>query len=394
MTVTATAPIPETVVLEAILEHIDIPHSYYVKAVGRHKSLGEWLCRPSSTLAHLDPHVSAQGSFRYGTVIRPLVISAEYDLDNVTTLHMPKTALTQRQIKELYGAEVRAYAQVNGMLAPVEEKNRCWRLVYADDANFHLDTLPCLPEDPGIISALAARGVPEDLARRVVAITDRRHPQYDQITSALLSSNPRGFAKWFESRARQVAEQRIRKLVEARIYATVDEVPPYEWKTPLQGSIQILKRHRDIMFREKPEDAPISMIITNLAAHAYGGQADLGSALSHIVQTMTSYIRPVKPRVPNPTDPREDYADRWTKCPALEEHFWLWHTQLKHDMARLAAAYNEGRVGSAVRAIFDIELTQDQLRGIEPQRRYAPAVVRATPVVITPSAPRPWSDVV
>ena len=37
------------------------------------------------------------------------------------------------------------------------------------------------------------------------------------------------------------------RLVESRAYAKVDDVPPYEWKTPLQRSIQIMKRHRDVM---------------------------------------------------------------------------------------------------------------------------------------------------
>ena len=62
-----------TMLLEVILDHLDIPKSYYEKAVARHKSLGEWLCRPESTVAAFNPHVSPQGSFRYGTVNRPLV---------------------------------------------------------------------------------------------------------------------------------------------------------------------------------------------------------------------------------------------------------------------------------------------------------------------------------
>src|SRR5687768_7532803 len=67
----ATATI--TKLLETIVEHLDIPRSYYEKAVARHKSLGDWLCRPESKLAVFQPHVSAQGSFRYGTVVRPLL---------------------------------------------------------------------------------------------------------------------------------------------------------------------------------------------------------------------------------------------------------------------------------------------------------------------------------
>ena len=64
-------------------------------------------------------------------------------------------------------------------------------------------------------------------------------------------SNPRGFAHWFEMRARLAAMPRLRQLVERRLYASVEEVPPYEWRTPLQASIQILKRHRCVSLREK-----------------------------------------------------------------------------------------------------------------------------------------------
>ena len=65
-------------------------------------------------------------------MVRPLIEDAEYDLDNVTTLDMSKKAITQKKLKELYGLEIRDYAKAYGMLAPLEEKNRCWRLRYAD----------------------------------------------------------------------------------------------------------------------------------------------------------------------------------------------------------------------------------------------------------------------
>ncbi|MCW5966023.1 MAG: hypothetical protein KIT83_18440 [Bryobacterales bacterium] len=378
-------------VLDAVLDHIDIPRSYYEKAIARHKSLGAWLCRPESKHAALNPHVSAQGSFRFGTVIRPLDESAEYDLDNVTKLQLEKTALTQKTIKELYGYEVKAYARANGIIEPVEEMHRCWRLHYADEINFHLDTLPSLPEDPARIAWLQAQGVPADLAKRAIAITDRRHPQYEQITADLQSSNPSGFARWFESRVRPVAEQRIRKLVEARVYARVDDVPPYDWKTPLQRSIQLLKRHRDIMFRDNLKQAPISMIITNLAAHAYDGQTDIAEALLHIVDTMPSYVLPTRPRVPNPTDPAEDYADKWTKDPTLEDSFWLWHNQLTADITQLATAYAHRRLHPTVKTIFDVQLTNDELRTLEPPPEARITVV-AAPAITLFAAPKPWSN--
>jgi hypothetical protein len=379
--------------LDLIVDSLDIPRSYYEKASARHKSLGEWMCRRESTVAAFSPHVSLQGSFRYGTVNRPLLPTDRYDLDNLTTLKIAKTAITQKQLKELYGSEVKAYAAAHNMIEPVEEKDRCWRLNYTDEVDFHLDTLPCLPEEEAVIQAIMARGVLAILAAQAVAITDRRHPQYDQITRLLLSSNPGGFAAWFEEKARPAAVSTMQRLVEARLYASVDAVPPYEWKTPLQRSIQILKRHRDVMFRRDPSEGPISMIITNLATHAYAGEGDLWSAVANIVDRMGEYVRPRAPRVPNPADPAEDYADKWAKQPSLEANFWRWHTQVKADLGRLSRAIEQGAVADQVRSLFDIQLGRDALVAFEASAAVAPAIItRPAPTVSIPSAPRPWHD--
>ena len=48
----------------------------------------------------------------------------------------------------------------------------------------------------------------------------------------------------------------------------------------------LLKRHRDTMFRHKLDVAPISMIITNLAAHAYGGETDLAEEFAEKEHTL------------------------------------------------------------------------------------------------------------
>jgi hypothetical protein len=378
-----------TKLLNVIVDSLDIPRSHYIRAVERHKSLGEWLCRPESKLAIFSPSVHSQGSFRYGTVVRPLLANAEYDLDNVTTLEISKTAFSQKELKHLYGAEIKAYAEAHGIITLIEEKNRCWRVHYSDEVSFHLDALPCVIEEHDVIRAIIARGVPPELAQLAVAITDKRHPEYEHITHALLSSNPRGFARWFEQRARPSALSHIRSLVDQRLYASVEEVPPYEWKTPLQRSIQLLKRHRDVMFRDNPGVAPISMIITNLAAHAYAGETDLWIALTTIAREMPSFLNPVRPRVPNPADPAEDYADKWAKNPTLEKNFWLWHTQLRADLDRLRSILAGDRLSTDVRRIFAIELTQDELKQFE-RSALLPRVVRSAAVLSIPTAPKPW----
>jgi hypothetical protein len=376
-------------VLDSVVDSLDIPESYYQRASDRHHSIADWLCRPESKLAKYSPHVTPQGSFRYGTVVRPLHRDAEYDLDNVVTLQMQKTDKTQSELKLLFGEELKDYARAHSMLTPLEEKPRCWRLHYADEVSFHLDSLPCVAEQPAIVQAIMAQGVPFELARRAVAITDQRHPNYLVLSNDWLISNPRGFARWFEERTRAFAQSRIRALVEMKQFASVEDVPPYEWKTPLQRSIQLLKRHRDVMFRETPELAPISMIITNLATHAYAGEADIYEAVTGIVARMRNFISPVYPRVPNPTAPSEDYADKWSKNPLLENNFLLWHTQVQQDLARLHAFTRDG-IERDIRDRFDVQLTRDQLSHISNPLPARAAAAAVAPSVFVPSAPKPW----
>jgi hypothetical protein len=374
-------------VLDSVVDSLDIPESYYQRASDRHHSIADWLCRPASKLAKYSPHVTPQGSFRYGTVVRPIHHEAEYDLDNVVTLQMQKTDKTQSELKLLFGEELKAYASAHGMSSPLEEKPRCWRLHYADEVSFHLDSLPCVAEEPAVVQAIISQGVPFELAKRAVAITDQRHPNYQLLSRDWLISNPRGFARWFEERTRVFAQPRLRALVEMRKFASVEDVPPYEWKTPLQRSIQLLKRHRDVMFRETPELAPISMIITNLATHAYSGEDDIYEAVTGIVARMRNFISPVYPRVPNPTAPSEDYADKWSKNPLLEQNFLLWHSQVQQDLARFHTLTRDG-MDREIRGRFDVQLTRDQLSHIS--NPLSPISAAVAPTVFVPSAPKPW----
>ena len=48
-------------------------------------------------------------------------------------------------------------------------------------------------------------------------------------------------------------------------------------------SIQLMKRHRDVMFRKNCDLGPISVILTNLGANAYEGKTDSGVAVVAVV---------------------------------------------------------------------------------------------------------------
>lgn len=378
--------------LDFVLALLDVPRSHYEKAIERYQSLGEWLHRKESRVTQLSPEVYPQGSFRYGTVIRPLFETEAYDLDLVCQIVLDKSSVTQKYVKHLVGDEIKAYATAYSFNEPAEELYRCWRLNYADGVSFHMDILPCVPEDASFIQELVRLGVPPELAAMAVAITDKRHANYGVVHRDWPSSNPRGFANWFENKLRPYARHRMANLVENRAYASIDDVPPYEWKTILQRCIQILKRHRDVMFKSTPEWKPLSMIITTLATHSYNGEPELYDALTNIVEGMLDHIRPTPPRIPNPLNPKEDFADRWARDEKYEYNFRAWHKQVKADLANLAHVI--GKVSDSerwVRQKFSLDLTGDMQRKLGAMSAApAPHIITAAPAVRIASPQKPW----
>jgi hypothetical protein len=145
------------------------------------------------------------------------------------------------------------------------------------------------------------------------------------------------------------------------------------------------------MFKDDRDLAPISMIITTLAAHAYNGEQDLYSAVTNILDRMPQYVRSQKPRVPNPVNPAEDFADRWAQDQKYERNFWLWHAQAKADLEILFETVGSSSLPSELRTRFKLDLTVQQTRDLEvTTTTTTPKIISATPALSIPSAPKPW----
>ncbi|MGT2434054.1 nucleotidyltransferase domain-containing protein (plasmid) [Cupriavidus basilensis] len=302
--------------LERLAAELDVPPSRYDEAKNRYESVSTWLDRDASTLKQYNPLVYVQGSFRLGTPIRPANQDEHYDIDLVCELTVGKNQVSQEKLKDLLGDEMRAYAKAHGMEEPSEGR-RCWVLDYAKDAQFHLDALPAVPDAAGMRHQLAARAMTSPWAETAIAITDIHHPAYRRVDSNWPHSNPRGYTEWFRSRMR-LAFQAKRSAMALTVQASVESIPSYRVKTPLQQVVQILKRHRDLMFIDDPDNKPISVIITTLAAHAYGNEATVADAMSAILSGMAKHVRfsaDGRVIIANPTDPMENFADKWVEYP-------------------------------------------------------------------------------
>jgi hypothetical protein len=320
-----------------LAEVLDIPSERYESAERSYKSVGEWFERPASQFANIRTRVYTQGSFRLGTVIRPATGEEHYDLDIVCEFSLDKAKITQKSLQAAVGQELGLYSRARQM-EDLSPWNRCWTLNYADSAQFHMDVLPALPDEQSQRRIREQMKVSAEFVGTSVAITDRNDPYFASLTEEWPVSNPNGYATWFYERMKSAFAMRRRAIMLAEKKASISEIPEFRVKTPLQSVVQILKRHRDLRFEEEPEFRPTSIIITTLAAHAYQQEASSFGALQSILSRMSSFIEQRNGRywIPNPTDPRENFADGWNAEPKKKDAFFDWLETVQADFKNAA----------------------------------------------------------
>ncbi len=314
-------------ILSILNEELDISDAKYQEAEDRYTAVGKWLERPDSLVRDYSPQIYVQGSFLLGTAIKPVGEDGEYDIDSVCTLELTTAECSQEELKQLIGSEMKEYARAQGMKKPVEEGRRCWTLNYADESHFHLDVLPAIPNAGAFRHLLETGRASSDWTDDAIGITDNTLPDYTARNADWPVSNPKGYADWFRTQMQDALSSIYRQeVVLLEEYTSVDDVPSFRFRTPLQRAAQMLKYHRDTMYGDD-EDKPVSVIITTLAAHAYNNEDNVVDALQSIVHGMLDFIkvRNGVRWVANPVNPLENFADKWVEHPEREKKFYEWH---------------------------------------------------------------------
>lgn len=306
-------------------QELEMPASRYQEAEKRYKSVSDWL-HECSVLKKFNPTMFAQGSFALGTTVRPLH-GDEYDLDFIGHLqYAHPSTYTQQQIYDLFLQRLKAHETYENM---VEMMKRCVRVRYANE--FHLDITPAVSNPACKLGGLF--------------VPDRK-------LNIWKDSNPKGYAKWFTDIA--LLKPRFSELTksfsEGRHVAlgSTEAVPAQNAaRGVLRRAVQVMKRHRDTYQEKHPKlaaYAPISIIITTLAAHAYElavglGEYDSEFDLMHaVINLMPQYIEGPDSRgiytVKNPTNAGENFADKW-QDPKYHLVFTEWHRAVQHDLMTL-----------------------------------------------------------
>lgn len=377
--------------LNAILEEIKLPSEAKQKAKERFQALGKWLNRDGSKLAKYKPFLYNQGSLRLGTTVRPISHEDDFDLDISCKFQKDadRKKVIQKQLRDALHAELRAFAKSRNISHNITEKHRCCRIKYGDNEAFHIDVVPCIPAHEldqdeifeGYLDGFSSASA-KDLRQHEIYITDDRSPSYEIISDDWLLSNTEGYALWFEEQAARIEDNATIKAARVGQYAEAR-------RSILQKVVQLLKRHRDARINNEAF-RPISMIVTTLAAQAYGNELDLRQAIDTILEHMEQHVNPSSPYVPNPVNPKEDFAEKWGKEPGLKPAFERWLTQARKDFQMLYECDDQQELADLLKEAFGLrnyaKISKDIIPTNTESRRY-----EIPNIAITPKA-EPWLE--
>jgi Second Messenger Oligonucleotide or Dinucleotide Synthetase domain len=307
--------------LDRICRNLEITEAMSRLAEERYISIAHYLEEKDSSLAVHRPVIYPQGSAKIETTVKPIGEN-EFDVDVICQLLLSERTSQTDFLNLLYDrlAARKCYT--------LKRMNRCVRVQYANE--FHIDITP----------GIADRNQgPEN-----IFVTDKELGRWKE-------SNPKDYAKWFHA----IAQIQPTLLYEDRLFmrkfAAAEPLPARRFSKPTVNRIvQLLKRHRDLMF-QGDKKAPISAIITTLTANSYAYHVRNGQFpnqiefLRTVVSDLPRFIVKIagEEYVPNPRNPLEDYADKWKSAPERREAFYAWHDKAILHLEGILQSLDKGK---------------------------------------------------
>lgn len=343
--------------LELLCQELELTETQFQEAKQKYEAVGNWL-DGGEIISMYGPRIIPQGSISLGTTVKPIGRD-EFDIDLVCKLIFAGPDQGQAYIREIVGGRLRQNKTYASMLEPLK---RGWRLNYAESSRFHLDITPA------VMNGLSLNGE--------IFVPDRELKQWKP-------SNPEGYVRWFESHSALEPEFVLEEM--RRLTAEVAPLPePTPFKGILKRAVQLLKRHRDVYYLNlDSNNAPISIIITTLAAKSYAkaiqatlyeSQLDL---LHDVISKMDRFIevfevdgRPFY-HIPNETTKGENFAEKWNKHPQRAKAFYEWQRAAVKDLDQLGLQIG---LDKTRRAMMDMFGEKETTRGFD---RYTDAVNRS-----------------
>lgn len=316
-------------ILDEICRDLELSEAQLEAAKTSYEAVAEWLSGSSNPILR-DLRLYAHGSAGLGTTVKPLG-REDFDVDLICLVLGFTANRSPAELKRLIGDRLREHARYAAML---EEKKRCWRLNYARE--FHLDV------SPTIVNVRCTKGGE--------LVPDKKLRDWKP-------TNPSGYKALFDERAQLLPRLRQQRPM-IKDHAEVEPFPAIvTGRGVLRRTVQLLKRHRDIYFQDTAEEvAPISIVITTLAAQAYEfcvRNFTFDTELDVLVETIRMMPHFIETRVvngrreywvPNETTEGENFADRWNTEPARVQAFFAWHAKALSDFEKVASVEGLDRI--------------------------------------------------
>ncbi len=318
----------DKVILQSLID-LDLSPTMEKNARDKYDALSSYLSEKG-----LDCDFYPQGSFLIGTTIRPYRDGKEhdYDLDVLAILKRKKEDTDAQSVKNDVGNCIKESGIYSSKLE--KEDRNCWTLKYAqvsDSVGFSLDIVPSVDENSLIKDNIIASGVSVSNAEKTVAITNKINSEYNWLTS-----NPLGFGDWFLSISNQhltddmKLEQYNNLSYDVRkMFASVEQIPIYYYKSNLQRAVQFIKRHRDIYYdriklrNDKPSSILISALVADIVKDKWFLSVSeiLNSFIVGFLNESISIMNEGK--ILNPVDFRENLIERYTNRQLSNMNNWI-----------------------------------------------------------------------
>ena len=308
--------------LEQIVGKLSLSRTTMESLVKSYNAIGKWLCESHFIEMFGEVSIKPQGSVGLGTAIKTVSDNDEYDVDLVCIINNSELKSHLEILKHSVGKRLKEHENYKD----AEEGKRCWKVQYS---NYHMDILPCCPDDCKVNYLVATEKVNED-------------------SYIPHSTNPIEYRDWFLSKCRKIT------TFEAK---SIDPIKVYDEISHLQMIVQLLKRHRDMWVKNNKknvEDKPISIIITTLAAESYVGTGDLYVDFVKVVKTLKNYIKDENDKfvIKNPVDSEENFADKWVSHPNRRTIFFEWLRTLENDIDLFCMLNKDQEIAELAKKLF------------------------------------------
>ncbi len=303
---------------DAFAEQLNISDTLYERAVRSYTALADYIKENNKTWT---VEIFPQGSFELGTVVKPVNDEDEYDVDLVILVKLPKFD-DPKKLRDTIKSFLESHGRYEGK---IEEKKQALRVVYSDSAQFHMD----------VVCATSS----EKIDVNIINIAKQNETLDGYFFG---ESNPKGYMDWFKKTMNYERLLQEAKTLYRYSSTEIEKLTLFKMRTPLQKAIQVLKRHRDIYFKNNLDNRPSSIIITTLCALAYDNTNTFRSENDNVYLTIKKMLETFyiylggdsngEYNLSNPSFKSENFLYKWNFDKTLKENFDKWIVKAKEDI--------------------------------------------------------------